>query len=109
MAKEAIFIIGAIAVGIAAAGSLFLMYPDLMLRNTGLNSQGTAVPVIIDLNDPTSTASIHTTCTNSTTIPQLQTQLAERQRQQRRVKLLGETCAQLLCLQSCPVFKYVVI
>lgn len=60
MAKEAIFIIAAIAVGIAAAGSLFLMYP-------GLNSQGTDVRVIIDPNDPTSTASIDTISTNTTT------------------------------------------
>ncbi|HKZ61688.1 MAG TPA: hypothetical protein VJZ68_04635 [Nitrososphaera sp.] len=67
MAKEANFIIGAIAVGIAAAGSLFLMYPGLMLRNPGLNSQGTDVRVIVDPNDPTSTASIDTISTNSTT------------------------------------------
>ena len=37
--KEAIFIGGAIAIGIAIAGSLFLLYPDMMFRNSGLSSQ----------------------------------------------------------------------
>jgi hypothetical protein len=66
--KEAIFIVGAIVVGIAVAGSLFLLYPDLMFRNTSLDSQsgpGTDVPVLIDPNDPTMTASAGNS-TNST-------------------------------------------
>lgn len=67
MTKQAIFIVGAIAIGVAVAGSLFFLYPDLMLGNSGLNSQGTDVPVIIDPNNPTSTASIGANSTNSTT------------------------------------------
>ena len=72
MAKEAIFIVGAIVAGVAVAGSLFLLYPDLMFRNTGFDSQSgasTDVPVIIDPNDPTMTASAganSTAGTNST-------------------------------------------
>ena len=69
MAKEAIFIVGAIVVGATVAGSLFLFYPDLMFRNTSLDSQsgaGTDVPVIIDPNDPTMTASVGSNGSNST-------------------------------------------
>jgi hypothetical protein len=69
MAKEAIFIVGAIVAGVAVARSLFLLYPDLMFRNTGFDSQsgaGTDVPVIIDPNDPTMTASAGSNDTNST-------------------------------------------
>jgi hypothetical protein len=69
MAKEAIFIVGAIVAGVAVAGSLFLLYPDLMFRNTGFDSQSgasTDVPVIIDPNDPTMTASVGSNGTNST-------------------------------------------
>lgn len=69
MAKEAIFIVGAIVVGVAVAGSLFLLYPDLMFRNTSLDSQSgasTDVPVIIDPNDPTMTAGAGSNGTNST-------------------------------------------
>jgi hypothetical protein len=66
MAKEAIFIMGAIAAGVAVAGSLFLIYPDMMFQNTNLESQGgagTDVPVFVD---PTTTASTGADNTNST-------------------------------------------
>ena len=65
--KEAIIIGSAIAVGIAVAGSLFMLYPDMLLRNTGLDTQttGTDVPVLIDPNNPTTTASTGNV-TNST-------------------------------------------
>jgi hypothetical protein len=66
MAKEAIFIGGAIAVGVAVAASLFLLYPDMMFKNTSLESQGgasTDVPVLID---PTTTAGAGSNSTNST-------------------------------------------
>lgn len=49
--KKAVIIVGAIAVGVAVGWSLFLLYPDLMFRNIGFDSQsgaGTDVPVIID-------------------------------------------------------------
>lgn len=65
--KEAMFIAGAIAIGIAVAGSLFMLYPDMMFKNTGFSQSGTTseVPIIMDTNNPTSTASI-TNNTNST-------------------------------------------
>lgn len=65
--KEAIFIAGAIAIGIAAAGSLFMLFPDMMFKNTGFSQSGTTsnVPIIMDTNNPTTTASI-TNNTNST-------------------------------------------
>lgn len=65
--KEAIIIGSAIVAGIAVAGSLFLLYPDMMLRNTGFETQtsGTDVPVLIDPNNPTGTASAGNV-TNST-------------------------------------------
>jgi hypothetical protein len=66
MAKEAIFIMGAIAAGVAIAGSLFLLYPDMMFQNTSLESQGgagTDVPVFVD---PTTTAGVRSNSTNST-------------------------------------------
>lgn len=65
--KEAIFIAGAIAIGIAVAGSLFMVFPDTMFKNTGFSQSGTTsnVPIIMDTNNPTTTASI-TNNTNST-------------------------------------------
>jgi hypothetical protein len=66
MAKEAIFIFGAIAAGIAVAGSIFLLYPDLMFQNTGFETQGgegTDVPVFVD---ETNTAGAGSNSTNST-------------------------------------------
>jgi len=65
--KEAIIIGGAIVIGVAVAGSLFMLYPDMMLRNTGFNlqSSGTDVPVLIDPNNPTTTAGA-SNITNST-------------------------------------------
>lgn len=66
MAKEAIFIMGAIAAGVAVAGSLFLLYPDMMFQNTSLESQGgaaTDTPVFVD---QTNTAGVGSNSTNST-------------------------------------------
>jgi hypothetical protein len=66
MAKEAIFIIGAIAAGVAVAGSLFLLYPDVMFKGTSLDTQGgasTDVPVFVD---ETTTAGAGSNSTNST-------------------------------------------
>jgi hypothetical protein len=66
MGKEAIFIMGAIAAGVAVAGSLFVLYPDLMFQNTSLETQGgaaTDTPVFVD---PTNTAGVGSNSTNST-------------------------------------------
>ena len=66
MAKETIFIIGAIAAGVAVAGSLFLLYPDVMFKGTSLDTQGgasTDVPVFVD---ETTTAGAGSNTTNST-------------------------------------------
>jgi hypothetical protein len=66
MGKEGIFIFGAIAAGIAIAGSLFLLYPDMMFQGTSLQSQGgvtTEEPVFVD---ETGTAGAGSNSTNST-------------------------------------------
>lgn len=66
--KEAIIIGSAIVIGVAVAGSLVVFYPNMMLRNTGFDTQSssTDVPVLIDPNNPTSTAGTGTISTNST-------------------------------------------
>ena len=38
---DAIFIVGAIIVGAAIAGSLFLLYPEMMFGTSSFNSQNT--------------------------------------------------------------------
>jgi hypothetical protein len=66
MAKETIIIMGAIAAGVAVAGSLFLLYADMMFKNTSFDTQGgatTDVPVFVDA---TTTASAGSNGTNST-------------------------------------------
>ena len=66
MGKETFIIIGAIAAGAAIAGSLFLLYPDMMFKGTSLDSQGgasTSVPVLVEY---TSTAGANGNSTNST-------------------------------------------
>jgi hypothetical protein len=65
MAKETIIIMGIIAAGVAIAGSLFLVFPDMMFKNTGFETQGgesTDVPVFVD---ETNTAGV-VNSTNST-------------------------------------------
>lgn len=66
MGKEAIFIFGAIAAGVAIAGLLFLLYPDMTFRNTSLESQGGAATDAPVLVDPTTTAGVGANNTNST-------------------------------------------
>jgi len=58
----------AVVIGVAVAGSLFIFYPNMLLRNTGFDrhSSSTDVPVLIDPNNPTSTAGKGTNSTNST-------------------------------------------
>jgi hypothetical protein len=68
MGKEMIFIFGAIAAGAAIAGSLFLLYPDMMFQGTNLETQGgstTEEPVLIDETNPAGVGSSNTT--NATT------------------------------------------
>ena len=66
MGKEGIFIFGAIAAGIAIAGSLFLLYPDMMFQGTSLESQGGATPSEPVILDQTNTAGVGSNSTNST-------------------------------------------
>lgn len=66
MGKEIIFVVAAIVAGVAVAGSLFLLYPDLMFQNTSFESQGGAAtdePVFINPTDTAGTSN----STNSTT------------------------------------------
>ena len=66
--KEAIIIGSAIVIGLAEADSLLVLYPNMMLENTGFDTQssGTDVPVLIDPNNPTGTTDAGTNSTNST-------------------------------------------
>jgi hypothetical protein len=66
MAKEAIFIFGAIAAGVAVAGSLFLLFPDMMFKGTSLDTQGGATTDVPVLVDETNTASAGSNSTNTT-------------------------------------------
>jgi hypothetical protein len=43
--NESIFIIGGIAAGVVVAGSLFLLYPDLMFKNTSFQAQQSGAPL----------------------------------------------------------------
>jgi hypothetical protein len=65
MAKEAIFIFGAIAAGVAVAGSLFLLFPDMMFKGTSLDAQGGATTDVPVLVDETNTASAGSNSTNT--------------------------------------------
>jgi len=40
--KDAVFIVGAMAIGVAVSESPFLLYPDLMFKNSGFDSQSSA-------------------------------------------------------------------
>jgi hypothetical protein len=69
MAKETVIIVGAIVAGAAVAGSIFLVYPDLVFKGTSLDTQGgasTDVPVFVD---ETTTSEAGSNSTNSTSEP----------------------------------------
>lgn len=40
--KDPVFIVGAMAIGVAVSESPFLLYPDLMFKSTGFDSQSGA-------------------------------------------------------------------
>jgi hypothetical protein len=69
MAKtEMFFIVGGIAAGVAIAGSLFLLYPDMMFKNTSFQAQQSGeLPDLggATTTTTTTTASAGTNGTNS--------------------------------------------
>lgn len=69
MGKEMIFIFGAIAAGVAIAGSLFLLYPDMMFQGTSLESQGGATTEEPVLLDEINTASAGNSTNTTTSAP----------------------------------------
>lgn len=69
---EAIFIIGAIAIGAGIGGGLFLLYPDMMFQNTGFSEQSGQAPDVYGGDPATTTAGsggFAANDTNTTGIP----------------------------------------
>ncbi|OLC87557.1 MAG: hypothetical protein AUJ08_00470 [Thaumarchaeota archaeon 13_1_40CM_3_50_5] len=65
--NESIFIISGIIAGVAVAGSLFLLYPDMMFKDTNLAQQSGVTPDVYGGSPATTTAGVGANDTNSTT------------------------------------------